>query len=126
MHGHWLKNVLGGGSGSGSGSGSGGGSAEPFVVRLLGNKLTADKTFQEIADAFDAGEMIRVFGVSDDSADPAFAFIAFCEAAPEASYCSLIYWDATKKAFAALSSANGVHPDEEDPTDYPYFATIAG
>lgn len=62
MHGHWLKNILGGGSG-GSGSGSGEG---PLIVTLSGESLVANKTFGEIYDAFEAGRVVRVEFSSED------------------------------------------------------------
>ena len=122
MHGHWLKNILGGGSGGGDSGG--GGSAEPFVVRLSGTPKTADKTFQEIADAFDAGEMIRVVGLTDGDGNSRFAFITQCTAEPAASTCAFVCWNPASEAFDQVVSNNGDGgPDEEDPSDYPYFVS---
>ena len=63
MHGHWLKNILGGGAGGSSG----GGSAEPLFVHESESGVL-DATWLEIHDAIAAGRSVMVF-VSDED-DP--------------------------------------------------------
>lgn len=124
VHTDFQTREAGDGSGGGSGgSGSGGGSSEgPLLVTLSGaGTLTADKTFQEIGDAFEAGR--SVFVEINDGSDELIRFPLF-SITVSAIGCVCSYFSYTENV--AKNSSNNPPAGNSSPSDYPIFGRGVG